>query len=397
MTTQQRAQRTRPEQGSPWKEKRRSRPESPAARTPCTSCRWIGPRCARVLGPIVERIDARSRRAAAARRHDATRRAPPPLRMRSSALAGARDVRVLAASTSPRAARLLKSAPPHVVVGAPAELVALLQSSALKAESVRAVALAWLDTILGTPEARAARDAVRRAAEGGRAHRPRRRAHSGVRGADRALRASRAPRGGAGRRARRRRSRRSTSRRRRLAARPRCDGCSMRSTFRRPRSTRATSARATTRRASRARSAIPPTRCAWCATRARWAGASRSCCSTFRHRARRCARSPAAADGRLYAVVQPSQLGQPALAARRRHGEPGRARRGRRARARQGRRAARLAARGADLRRRAPRGARARAAARRSSTGSRSPRRRSGCSSSSVRRGPPRSPRSGRR
>src|SRR6185369_4459212 len=39
------------------------------------------------------------------------------------------------------------------VVGAPAELVALLRSSTLKAESVRAVALAWLDTLLGTPDA----------------------------------------------------------------------------------------------------------------------------------------------------------------------------------------------------------------------------------------------------
>jgi len=68
-------------------------------------------------------------------------------------VAGVRDVRILAASTSPRAARLLKSSPPHVIVAAPAELVALLQSSALKADSVRAVALAWLDMVLGTAEA----------------------------------------------------------------------------------------------------------------------------------------------------------------------------------------------------------------------------------------------------
>ena len=83
----------------------------------------------------------------------ATRRAPPPLRMRSSARPARATFASLPSSTSPRAARLLKSSPPHVVVGAPAELVALLQSSTLKAESVRAVALAWLDAILGTPEA----------------------------------------------------------------------------------------------------------------------------------------------------------------------------------------------------------------------------------------------------
>ncbi|HET9798607.1 MAG TPA: hypothetical protein VFP90_11480, partial [Gemmatimonadaceae bacterium] len=69
------------------------------------------------------------------------------------AMAGERGVRVLAATMSPRAARLLRSAPPHVVTGAPAELVALLQGSALKPGSVRAIALAWLDTILETPEA----------------------------------------------------------------------------------------------------------------------------------------------------------------------------------------------------------------------------------------------------
>jgi ATP-dependent RNA helicase DeaD len=68
------------------------------------------------------------------------------------AMAGERGVRVLAATMSPRAARLLRSAPPHVVTGAPSELVALLQGSALKPGSVRAIALAWLDTILETPE-----------------------------------------------------------------------------------------------------------------------------------------------------------------------------------------------------------------------------------------------------
>ncbi|MDQ6634757.1 MAG: DbpA RNA binding domain-containing protein, partial [Gemmatimonadota bacterium] len=64
-----------------------------------------------------------------------------------------RPVRVIAATASPRAARLLKSSPAHVVTGAPSELVTLLQGSALKPESVRGVVFAWLDPILGSAEA----------------------------------------------------------------------------------------------------------------------------------------------------------------------------------------------------------------------------------------------------
>ena len=67
--------------------------------------------------------------------------------------AGDRPVGVIAATSSPRAARLLKSSPAHVVTGAPGELVALLQGSALKPASVRSVVFAWLDPILDTPDA----------------------------------------------------------------------------------------------------------------------------------------------------------------------------------------------------------------------------------------------------
>ncbi|MEO7771045.1 MAG: DbpA RNA binding domain-containing protein [Gemmatimonadaceae bacterium] len=66
---------------------------------------------------------------------------------------GDRPVSVIAATASPRAARLMKSSPAHVVAGAPADLVALLQGSALKAEQVRGVLFAWLDSILETPAA----------------------------------------------------------------------------------------------------------------------------------------------------------------------------------------------------------------------------------------------------
>jgi len=68
-------------------------------------------------------------------------------------LVGDRDISVLPATASPRASRLLRSAPAHVVSGAPADLVSLLQSSALKPQGVRAVLFAWLDPILGTPDA----------------------------------------------------------------------------------------------------------------------------------------------------------------------------------------------------------------------------------------------------
>ncbi len=69
------------------------------------------------------------------------------------AAVGDRAISVLAATASPRAARLLRVGPAHVVTGAPTELVTLLQSSALKPESVRGVVFAWLDPILETPEA----------------------------------------------------------------------------------------------------------------------------------------------------------------------------------------------------------------------------------------------------
>jgi ATP-dependent RNA helicase DeaD len=69
------------------------------------------------------------------------------------AATGERAITVMAATASPRAARLLKASAAHVVTGAPAELVALTQSSALKAEAIRGVVFAWLDPILETPEA----------------------------------------------------------------------------------------------------------------------------------------------------------------------------------------------------------------------------------------------------
>ena len=106
----------------------------------------------RVLGTVVDRIDvARQEPQLLVVTTDAESAAAAATAIVE--LGGSRGIRVLAATTSPRAARLLRAAPPHVVAGAPSELVALLQSSALKPESVRGIVLAWLDTILETPEA----------------------------------------------------------------------------------------------------------------------------------------------------------------------------------------------------------------------------------------------------
>ena len=66
---------------------------------------------------------------------------------------GDRPITVMAATSSPRAARLLKAGAAHIVAGAPGELVTLLQGSVLKGEAVRGVILAWLDPILGTLDA----------------------------------------------------------------------------------------------------------------------------------------------------------------------------------------------------------------------------------------------------
>ncbi len=69
------------------------------------------------------------------------------------AAVGQRHITVTAATASPRAARLLKTVPSQVVTGAPAELVTLLQASALKPQAVRGVVFAWLEPILETADA----------------------------------------------------------------------------------------------------------------------------------------------------------------------------------------------------------------------------------------------------
>jgi ATP-dependent RNA helicase DeaD len=106
----------------------------------------------RVLATLVDRIDtSRAQTQLLVVTADAEHAAAAAHAIVSAV--GERPITVLAATASPRASRLLRVAPVHVVTGAPAELVALLQGSSLKPEGVRSVVFAWLDPILETPDA----------------------------------------------------------------------------------------------------------------------------------------------------------------------------------------------------------------------------------------------------
>jgi ATP-dependent RNA helicase DeaD len=61
-----------------------------------------------------------------------------------------RRVEAIAATSSRRASRLLRDRPAHIVSGAPAELLALVQGSTLKLDRARAIVLAWVDEILAS-------------------------------------------------------------------------------------------------------------------------------------------------------------------------------------------------------------------------------------------------------
>ena len=107
---------------------------------------------ARVLATLVDRIDpARAETQLLLLTADAESAAAAADAIVHAA--GDRAIRVVAATSSPRAARLLRASPAHVVAGAPSQLVALLQGSALKPESIRGIVFAWLDPILETPDA----------------------------------------------------------------------------------------------------------------------------------------------------------------------------------------------------------------------------------------------------
>ncbi|HEY7407300.1 MAG TPA: DbpA RNA binding domain-containing protein [Gemmatimonadaceae bacterium] len=69
-------------------------------------------------------------------------------------------LRVIPASSPPRAARLLRARPVHGVIGAPADLLELVRTSVLKLEHVRGLVLAWVDEIVDDAASREALEAV---------------------------------------------------------------------------------------------------------------------------------------------------------------------------------------------------------------------------------------------
>ncbi len=66
----------------------------------------------------------------------------------SARLIGERPIRVLAATSAPRATRLARIRPPHIVAGTPTTLVDLVRASALKLADLRTICIAWADELV---------------------------------------------------------------------------------------------------------------------------------------------------------------------------------------------------------------------------------------------------------
>jgi hypothetical protein len=69
------------------------------------------------------------------------------------ALPSADGVRILPVTGAQRAHRLLKDGAPHVAIGAPEELAALIRAAVLKLEHVRSLVIAWADLVLAAGHA----------------------------------------------------------------------------------------------------------------------------------------------------------------------------------------------------------------------------------------------------
>ena len=99
------------------------------------------------LGPLVERIDEKSRElqliviASDAEVAAAVTAA-------AVKLVGGRDIGIVAATSARRAARMIRIKPPQIVAGAPETIVELLQGAAMKLDTVRTVCIAWADEML---------------------------------------------------------------------------------------------------------------------------------------------------------------------------------------------------------------------------------------------------------
>ena len=72
----------------------------------------------------------------------------------------AAGLRIIPASSTRRAARLLRARPTHGVIGAPTELLDLVRTSVLKLEQLRALVLTWADEIATDPASTEALEAI---------------------------------------------------------------------------------------------------------------------------------------------------------------------------------------------------------------------------------------------
>jgi ATP-dependent RNA helicase DeaD len=100
-----------------------------------------------VLTPLLERVDDGL--------HDVQllvlapdAEAATAVSMTAVELGHARDIRVVAATSSRRATRILRARPPQVLVGTPDTVVELLRAAAVKLDGVRAICIAWIDEIV---------------------------------------------------------------------------------------------------------------------------------------------------------------------------------------------------------------------------------------------------------
>jgi ATP-dependent RNA helicase DeaD len=69
-------------------------------------------------------------------------------------------LRIIPASSTRRATRLLRARPAHAVIGAPTELLELVRTSVLKLEQLRALVLTWADEIATDPASTEALEAI---------------------------------------------------------------------------------------------------------------------------------------------------------------------------------------------------------------------------------------------
>lgn len=102
---------------------------------------------AQFLGPAVERVDAGARELQLL---VITSDADVAAITAAAAvkLLDGRDIGIVAATSAPRAAALLRARPAQIVTGTPETIVELLKSATIKLDSVRGVCIAWADELV---------------------------------------------------------------------------------------------------------------------------------------------------------------------------------------------------------------------------------------------------------